>query len=91
MNEHDDFDLWRKELAAHLFQELPATDRVYVVALKIVMSEVTKELGWSQTDCADLMMIYLEAARQMLEGDHDGAEQYRKNALRELREKIARR
>ena len=91
MNEQDDFDLWRAELAADIFHDLPVTEQRFAVALSIVMSEVTKELGWSRTDCADLMMIYLEAARQILEGDCEAAETYRRNALRELREKIARR
>ena len=89
MNEKDDFELWQAEIASGIFYDLPDTEQRFAVALSIVMVEVAKELGWSRSDSVDLMMIYLEAARQILEGDRQGAERYRRDALRQLRQKIA--
>ena len=87
MNESEDFDLWQRELFAHLSSTVPRHELRHNVALMIVALDLCRVNNWREMVAVDLCQIFLAAADLAVDNQWDAARDFLVESVKDIRAK----
>jgi hypothetical protein len=87
MNESNDFNLWQREMVAHLSSTVPRQDLRNNVALMIVALDLCRANNWPEMVAVDLCRIFLAAADLAVDNEWDAARDLLVESVKDIRKK----